>query len=132
MTTTIHAHFDGKQALVLDEPVDLPVGTPLRVHVEPIRRDSVEPADDLLAPVIVGLDETLSQAIANDPEFAAGNMTRWVNETTTQRMPLTMDVESVRAIATDLQQAWRPLDCEIDPELGRAIAEDPEFNIEES
>lgn len=74
MTTTVRAHFDGKQALVLDEPVDLPVGTPLRVHVEPIRQDAVEPAYDLLAPVILGLDVTLSHAIASDPEFAAENL----------------------------------------------------------
>jgi len=33
--TTLKAHFDGKRSLVLDEPADLPVGTPLRVHVEP-------------------------------------------------------------------------------------------------
>jgi hypothetical protein len=33
MTRTISAHFDGK-VLVPDEPVQLPVGEPLRVHVE--------------------------------------------------------------------------------------------------
>ncbi len=74
MTTIVRAHFDGKQSLVLDEPVDLPVGIPLRVHVESISVDAVRIANDLLAPVIVGLDPTLSQAIANDPEFAAENM----------------------------------------------------------
>ncbi|MEX2172597.1 MAG: hypothetical protein WD851_24975 [Pirellulales bacterium] len=94
MITTIRAHFDGKHALVLDEPVDLPVGTPLRIHVE-----------------------TLAQR---------------ANQTTDQRLPLTMDVEAVRAIVSDPRQAWRPLDVDIDPELGRAIAENPEFNIEEA
>lgn len=34
MTTTILAHFDGK-VLVPDEPVELPVGQPLRLHMEP-------------------------------------------------------------------------------------------------
>ncbi len=33
MTQTIAAHFDGK-VIVPDEPVELPVGTPLRVQVE--------------------------------------------------------------------------------------------------
>lgn len=33
MTHMISAHFDGK-VIVLDEPVELPVGQPLRIHVE--------------------------------------------------------------------------------------------------
>ena len=33
MTQTITAHFDGK-VIVPDEPVQLPVGQPLRVHLE--------------------------------------------------------------------------------------------------
>jgi hypothetical protein len=33
MTQSISAHFDG-QFIVPDEPVQLPVGQPLRVHVE--------------------------------------------------------------------------------------------------
>ena len=33
MTQTITAHFDGK-VIVPDEPVQLPVGHPLRVHLE--------------------------------------------------------------------------------------------------
>jgi hypothetical protein len=72
--TTVLAHFDGKQSLVLDEPVDLPVGTPLRVHVEAVSRETVATADNLLSPVIVGLDASLSQAIASDPDFDAENM----------------------------------------------------------
>lgn len=74
MTNTTLAHFDGKNSLVLDEPVDLPVGIPLRVHVEELRPNSQVTDDDLLAPVIVGLDATLSQAIASDPEFASENL----------------------------------------------------------
>jgi hypothetical protein len=91
---TILAHFDGKRSLVLDGPVDLPVGTPLRIQVD------------------VGA--------------------QLADESTTQRVPLTLDVESVRAMAADPAQPWRPLDVNIDPELGRAIAENPAFNIEES
>jgi len=74
MTTTVRAHFDGKHSLVLDEPVDLPIGTPLRVHVEPLARVTTPTANNLLAPVIVGLDAALSQAIASDPDFDAENM----------------------------------------------------------
>jgi len=33
MTTRITAHYDGK-VLVPDEPVELPVGQPLQLHVE--------------------------------------------------------------------------------------------------
>jgi hypothetical protein len=33
MTRTIAAHFDGK-VIVPDEPVQLPVGQPLRLHLE--------------------------------------------------------------------------------------------------
>ncbi len=72
-----HKHsrsFDGKHSLALDEPVDLPVGTPLRVHVESIPVDAAVTANELLAPVIVGLHPTLSQAIATAPEFASENM----------------------------------------------------------
>lgn len=74
MTTTVRAHFDGKHSIVLDEPVDLPVGTPLRVHAEPLAQTVPPTATDLLAPVIVGLDAELSQAIACDPDFDAENM----------------------------------------------------------
>jgi hypothetical protein len=74
MTTVVLAHFDGKQSLVLDEPVDLPVGTPLRVHVEPVPQNGIESGNKLLTPVIVGLDPSLSNAIASAEEFAAENM----------------------------------------------------------
>jgi hypothetical protein len=74
MTTTVRAHFDGKHSLVLDEPVDLPIGTPLGVHVEPLPRATTPTTDGLLAPVIVGLDAALAQTIASDPDFDAENM----------------------------------------------------------
>ena len=51
---------------------------------------------------------------------------------TARRLPITLDVEAVRAIAEDPRQPWCPLDVRIDPELGQAIAEDTELNIEES
>jgi hypothetical protein len=35
MTCTVRAHFDGK-AIIPDEPVDLPVGKPLQLTVEPL------------------------------------------------------------------------------------------------
>jgi hypothetical protein len=73
MTTTILAHFDGK-VLVPDEPVDVPIGTPLRLHVEAVTKDATRSSDQLLSPVIVGLDADLAQAIAIDPTFDAENM----------------------------------------------------------
>jgi hypothetical protein len=73
MTTTVLAHFDGK-VFVPDEPVDVPVGTPLRVHVEAVSGGAPDTSANLLSPVIVGLDATLAQAIASDPAFDAENM----------------------------------------------------------
>jgi hypothetical protein len=73
MTTTVLAHFDGK-VFVPDEPVDMPVGTPARVRVETLSQELAPGVGDLLAPVIVGLDSSLAQAIASDPEFEAENM----------------------------------------------------------
>jgi hypothetical protein len=79
MTTTVRAHFDGKHSLVLDEPVDLPVGTPLRVHVEAVNAESADaqeppsgkimPAPRKWQPLDIQLDPELSNAIALDPEF---------------------------------------------------------------
>jgi hypothetical protein len=94
MTTAIRAHFDGKHSLVLDEPVDLPVGKPLWVRVEAVEEALTPP--------------------------------------TTGRLPVSLEAEAIRALAANPQNAWQPLDVEIDPELGRTIAEDPQFNIEES
>ncbi len=93
MATTILAHFDG-QHFVPDEPVDLPVGAALRVHVD-----------------------ILPQSAAPKSE---------------QRLSLTMDPDAVVALASDPRESWRPLNVAIDPELGRSIAEGPEFNIEEA
>jgi hypothetical protein len=72
--TTIRAHFDGQHSLVLEEPVDLPVGTPLRIHVEPLPSATTPTDGDPLAAVIVGLDPAVAQAIASDPAFEAENM----------------------------------------------------------
>lgn len=44
MTKTITAHFDGK-AIVPDEPVQLPVGQPLRIHLELIETPAPRFAD---------------------------------------------------------------------------------------
>lgn len=80
MTTTVLAHFDGKNYLVLDEPVDLPVGTPLRVIVERVSIDvnnsakptetKVTPAPRRFQPLNIQIDPNLSHAIALDPEFS--------------------------------------------------------------
>jgi hypothetical protein len=79
MTTTVRAHFDGKHSLVLDEPVDLPIGTPLRVHVETVNDVSSHPAEASPGstaptpvkwqPLNIQIDPSLSNAIALDPEF---------------------------------------------------------------
>jgi hypothetical protein len=79
MTTTILAHFDGKQSLVLDGPVDLPVGTPLRVHVEQVNEGAtnslessatkVTPAPRCFQPLDIRIAPELSHAIALDPKF---------------------------------------------------------------
>ena len=45
MTKTISAHFDGK-VIVPDEPLQLPVGKPLRVQLEVV--DAAAPFADLL------------------------------------------------------------------------------------
>lgn len=70
---TIRAHFDGK-AFVPDETVDVPIGKSLELQVECGPPAATASAEDLLSPVIVGLDPALSQAIASDPELAAENM----------------------------------------------------------
>ena len=51
MTQIVSAHFDGK-VIVLDEPVELPVGTPLRIQVE--LQDAAKPADTTAAPATSG------------------------------------------------------------------------------
>jgi hypothetical protein len=55
-----------------------------------------------------------------------------IQQETSPRLPLTLDLAAIRAIVENPQEPWRPLDVQIDPQLGRAIAEDPELDIEES
>ena len=79
MTTTVRAHFGGRQSLVLDRPVDLPIATPLRMHVEPLSDEATLPAEPSAAkvtpaprkwqPLDIQIDPELSHAIALDPEF---------------------------------------------------------------
>jgi hypothetical protein len=78
MTTTVLAHFDGK-VFVPDEPVDVPIGTQLRVHVEAVNDKAtppaaagaakVTPAPRRFQPLNIQIDAELSHAIALDPEF---------------------------------------------------------------
>jgi hypothetical protein len=79
MTTTVLAHFDGK-VFVPDEPVDVPVGTPLRVRVEALNEAmatppsapspaQVTPAPRRFQPLNIQIDPELSHAIALDPAF---------------------------------------------------------------
>lgn len=57
MTRTIRAHFDGT-ALIPEEPVDLPVGEPLSLTVEPARRSA--PGLPILADPSRSLEEKLA------------------------------------------------------------------------
>lgn len=78
MTTTILAHFDGK-VFVPDEPVDLPIGTAIRVRVEAINDQApaatpaegakVTPAPRTWQPLNLQIDPELSNAIALDPDL---------------------------------------------------------------
>ena len=81
MTTTILAHFDGL-VLVPEEPIDIPVGTPLRVSYEPLEPTlgatsgahalpPVEPAGPSIVdqlPLVRGLGSKLVREIIDDPE----------------------------------------------------------------
>lgn len=79
MTNTTLAHFDGKNSLVLDEPVDLPVGIPLRVRVEALNDSAAQTNEQVVnkctqaprkwQPIDIQIDPELSNAIALDPEF---------------------------------------------------------------
>jgi hypothetical protein len=77
MATILYAHFDGRQSLVLDEPVNLPVGTPLRIMVETVENNSeqtagpstpptanVTAAPRCFQPLDIQIDPELSHAIA--------------------------------------------------------------------
>jgi hypothetical protein len=78
MTTILFAHFDGN-TLVPDGPVDLPVGTALRIQVEAVAAKVEEPAISAtpkvtiaprrFQPLDIQIDPELSHAIALDPEF---------------------------------------------------------------
>ena len=57
MTQIVSAHFDGK-VIVPDEPVELPVGTPLRISVE--LQDAGQPAE-----------KAVEAGAGNAPRFAA-------------------------------------------------------------
>ncbi|QDU86984.1 hypothetical protein Pla175_03380 [Pirellulimonas nuda] len=73
MNIVIQAHFDGVH-LVPDEPVDLPVGAQLRIRVETTPDASTPASQELLSPVIVGLDRDLALAIGGEPELEAENL----------------------------------------------------------
>ena len=88
MTTTIRAHFDGKQSLVLDEPVDLPVGKPLWVHVEAVEEPTSPTATRRLPAT---LDPEAVRAIAADPREP------W------RTLDVDIDPELGRAIAEDAE-----------------------------
>ena len=80
MTTTVFAHFDEKQSLVLEEPVELPVGMRLRLHVErvtgEIDQPVVKPAPTVTRvprkwqPLDIHIDPEISNAMALEPEFS--------------------------------------------------------------
>jgi hypothetical protein len=69
MTQSLNAHFDGK-VIVPDEPVQLPVGQPLRVQVELGKPASGEMADAELLRRMEA-DGSLER-IANAPRPVAG------------------------------------------------------------
>lgn len=71
---TYRGHFDGKHSLVFDEPVNLPVGMPLRVHIEPVPSDESNVGNNGSSrqkwrPLDIQIDAELSNSIALDPEF---------------------------------------------------------------
>ena len=69
MTRTMNAHYDGK-VIVLDEPVQIPVGQPLRVQVEVVAPANTELADAELLRRMEA-DGTLEH-ILNAPQPVAG------------------------------------------------------------
>lgn len=68
MTQTIRAHFDGK-VIVPDEPVQLPVGQPLRIQVEV----PAPPFADLLQ-FAVALPDAPSDLAARHDHFLHGSL----------------------------------------------------------
>ncbi len=76
MTQIVSAHFDGK-VIVPDEPVQFPVGTPLRIQVEvqdgvrPAERTTTQPTDRKTAPRFSGLLELAADLPDAPPDLAA-------------------------------------------------------------
>lgn len=72
MTHIVTAHFDGK-VIVPDEPVQLPVGTPLRIAVEV--QDAAQPANfstvQATAPRFAGLLALAADLPDAPPDLAA-------------------------------------------------------------
>jgi hypothetical protein len=68
MTTTFLAHFDGNRSLVIDEPVDLPMGTPLRVQVQAMPMQT-EATISLARLPLIHLTPADAEAVNRDPEF---------------------------------------------------------------
>jgi hypothetical protein len=67
VSQTIAAHYDGK-VLVLDEPVKLPVGQPLRLSVE-IVKPGLSLARQTAGIIPWTGDAEVLERIATDPEF---------------------------------------------------------------
>jgi hypothetical protein len=65
---TFKAHFDGR-AIVPDDPISLPVGTQLKVHIEVVTAAAPPPVPRVFRPLDIQIDPELSKAIAEDPEF---------------------------------------------------------------
>ena len=73
MALPIRAHFDGKRSLVLDEAVDLPVGKPLRVHIETVE-ETGSPMDlNFLQPLLFPADPEVAKQWIDDPEATLDN-----------------------------------------------------------
>ncbi len=76
MTHILSARFDGK-VIVPDEPVQIPVGTPLRIQVEvqpgakPTDGDAVGPAGNTVEPRFAGLLDLAADLPDAPPDLAA-------------------------------------------------------------
>jgi hypothetical protein len=69
MNQAIRAHYDGK-FIVPDEPMDLPSNQPLTVWVQQIPQPAgMANVPTKWTPLNIRIDEKLSRAIAEDPEF---------------------------------------------------------------
>lgn len=72
MTRMIRAHFDGK-VIVPDEPVQLPIGQPLRLHLE--LADTSPPFADLLH-FAADLPDAPSDLVAQHDHYLYGSPKR--------------------------------------------------------